>query len=156
MAVTNSVVFDTGSAVTHFEGSTSSYVNSIFYGNDAAIARSSSISCRSLFKNCIFTECAKGWCVIDSDRFCDPPSDVLVNNCLFWNPGDYGPQSCGSASQNGNIWGDPLFLNSNNWIFIFLKILLVLTLRITLQLQRVIITVTFVLHAPLLTMVEGL
>jgi formylglycine-generating enzyme required for sulfatase activity/PKD repeat protein len=35
-------------------------------------------------------------------------------NCLFYNPADYGEQSFSQVGDNGNIWGDPLFADMDN------------------------------------------
>ena len=113
----NCVITDTGWATAPYRGSKNEYINCIFYGNDVGLCYWSHWSGSPVYRNCIFAECGKGWCELNSNSYGDPPSGVMVANSLFWNPPEGGAQSCGIVGSNGNIWADPRFENVENGDF---------------------------------------
>ncbi|MBR2921269.1 MAG: hypothetical protein IKC27_07950, partial [Kiritimatiellae bacterium] len=115
--VKNTVIFDTGWATAPYRGSRNEYINCIFYGNNVGVCYWSNWGGNPVYRNCIFSECGNGWCELNSGSYGDPPSSVGVYNCLFWNPVTFGSQSCGLVGSNGNIWGDPLFVDPDNGDF---------------------------------------
>ena len=117
ISVTNTVVTDTGWATAPYQGSKNEYVNCIFIGNNVGLCYWSHWNGKPSYVNCIFTECGHGWCETASGRYADPPSAVKINNCLFWNPAEFGAQSSGRVGSNGNIWGDPLFVDPDKGDF---------------------------------------
>lgn len=117
ISVTNTVVTDTGWATAPYQGSKNEYVNCIFIGNNVGLCYWSHWNGKPSYVNCIFTECGHGWCETASGRYADPPSAVKINNCLFWDPAEFGAQSSGRVGSNGNIWGDPLFVDPDNGDF---------------------------------------
>ncbi len=59
--------------------------------------------------NCIFYRCLS---------FTDQSGDgSTYKNCVFYNPAGYGAQSYSKCGSNGNIWGDPLFVDAENGDF---------------------------------------
>ena len=60
--------------------------------------------------NCVFYKCF--------ESFTDQGGDgSTFKNCLFYNPPAYGPQAYDKVGQDGNIWGDPLFVDPMNGDF---------------------------------------
>ena len=59
--------------------------------------------------NCIFYRCLS---------FTDQSGDgSTFKNCVFYNPVGYGAQSYSKCGSNGNIWGDPMFVDPENGDF---------------------------------------
>lgn len=117
ISVRNSVITDTGWATAPYQGSKNEYVNCIFYDNNVALCYWSHWRGNPSYINCIFAECGYGWCEIGSNRYADPPSSVTIKNSLFWNSGGYGVQSSERVGSNGNIWGNPKFVDAENGDF---------------------------------------
>ena len=91
-------VFMDGSIGVAPNGCRSTFVNCVFNGLTTAVRWST-----GSFRNCVFSDVASVF--LDS-------AGRDYRNCVFWNPAGYGPQSCSFAGQNGNVWGDPLFVNA--------------------------------------------
>ena len=117
ISATNTVVVDTGWATAPYRGSKNEYVNCIFYGNNVGLCYWSHWSGKPSYINCIFAECGYGWCETGSNQYADPPSTVVVQNSLFWNPDGFEMQSSSCVGESGNIWGDPLFVDPDNGDF---------------------------------------
>ena len=117
VSATNTVFFDTGWATAPYRGTHNEFVNCVFYGNDVGICYWSHWSGKPVYRNCVFSNCGKGWCERNSNSYGDPPNAVEVFNSLFWNPVGEGLQSCGAVGSNGNIWGDPGFVDPDNGDF---------------------------------------
>jgi len=122
----NCVVVDTGWASAPYQGTTNEYVNCVFYDNNVGMCHWSGWRGSPVYRNCVFAKCTYGWCELGSGKYGDPPhsklgggnNNVSVENCLFWNaPDDPGLHSCGLAGKNGNLYGDPLFLDPENGDF---------------------------------------
>ena len=96
--VAENCVFTDGSIGVAPNGCRSTFVNCVFNGLTTAIRWST-----GTFRNCIFSDITSVF--LDS-------AGRDYRNCVFWNPAGYGPQSCSFAGQNGNVWGDPLFVNA--------------------------------------------
>ena len=74
-------------------------------GSAAAIRQSG-----KLLVNCIFYKCFTS--------FTDQGGDgSTFKNCVFYNPPGYGPQSYSKVGSDGNVWGDPLFVDPDNGDF---------------------------------------
>lgn len=59
--------------------------------------------------NCVFYRCL---------AFTDQSGDgSSFSNCVFFNDSGYGAQSYTKCGSNGNIWGDPLFVDAENGDF---------------------------------------
>ena len=114
ISVTNTVFFDLGWATAPYNGTRNEYVNCVFYGNDVGMCYWSGWSGKPVYRNCVFANCANGWCELGADSYGAPPSSVSVAYSLFWNPVGYGSQSCLLVGSNGNVWGDPLFADPAN------------------------------------------
>ena len=112
IAVTNTVFTDTGWATAPYNGSRNEFVNCVFWGNDVGLCYWSHWSGRPSYVNCVFSECGNGWCELGSGYYGAPPAAVAVRNCLFWNPTGRGAQSCDRVGADGNVWGDPVFVNA--------------------------------------------
>lgn len=119
IAATNTVVMDTGWATAPYRGSQNEYVNCIFYGNNVGLCYWSHWSGNPVYKNCIFAECGLGWCETANASYTNPQfrDAVKISNSLFYNPDGYGLQTCDRVGKNGNIWGDPLFVDAANGDF---------------------------------------
>ena len=119
IAATNTVVMDTGWATAPYRGSQNEYVNCIFYGNNVGLCYWSHWSGNPVYKNCIFAECGLGWCETANASYTNPQfrDAVKISNSLFYNPDGYGLQTCDRVGKNGNIWGDPLFVDLANGDF---------------------------------------
>ena len=117
ISVKNTVITDTGWATAPYRGSKNEYINCVIFGNNVGLCYWSNWNGSTTYRNCIFAECVKGWCELGSNSYGDPSSRVSVSNCLFWNPVGFGVQSCGIVGSNGNIWGDPLFVDPDNGDF---------------------------------------
>ena len=112
--VTNSIIADTGWASAPYQGSKNEYINCVFYQNNVGLCYWGHWSGKPIYKNCIFAECLKGWCETASGKYGDPPAAATIGNCLFFNSPEGGMQSCGRVGKNGNIWGDPRFIDPEN------------------------------------------
>lgn len=119
IAATNTVVMDTGWATAPYRGSQNEYVNCIFYGNNVGLCYWSHWSGNPVYKNCIFAECGLGWCETANASYTNPQfrDAVKISNSLFYNPDGYGLQTCDRVGKDGNIWGDPLFVDAANGDF---------------------------------------
>ena len=119
IAATNTVVMNTGWATAPYRGSQNEYVNCIFYGNNVGLCYWSYWSGNPVYKNCIFAECGLGWCETADASYTNPQfrDAVKISNSLFYNPDGYGLQTCDRVGKNGNIWGDPLFVDPANGDF---------------------------------------
>ena len=117
ISVKNTIITDTGWATAPYRGSKNEYINCIFYQNNVGMCYWSNWNGNPIYKNCVFTECGNGWCELGSGSYGDPPSRFTTANCLFWNPAEFGTQSCGIVGSNGNIWGDPKFVDAENGDF---------------------------------------
>ena len=119
IAATNTVVMNTGWATAPYRGSQNEYVNCIFYGNNVGLCYWSYWSGNPVYKNCIFAECGLGWCETADASYTNPQfrDAVKISNSLFYNPDGYGLQTCDRVGKNGNIWGDPLFVDAANGDF---------------------------------------
>ena len=119
IAATNTVVFDTGYATAPYRGSQNEYVNCIFYGNNVGLCYWSHWSGNPVYKNCIFVECGLGWCETGNSSYTNPQfrDAVRISHSLFYNPDGYGLQTCDRVGKDGNIWGDPLFVDPANGDF---------------------------------------
>lgn len=110
--VRNSMIIDVGLGAAPFRGS-NTYINCIFYQVNYALMYWSHWSGKPTFSNCIFNSCALGWINLGGNR--NP--DVDINNSLFYNPTELGDQVSDFVGLNSNIWGDPLFVNPDEWDF---------------------------------------
>ena len=117
ISVTNTVFTDLGWATAPYRGSRNEYVNCVFHGNDVGLCYWSHWTGAPTYRNCVFANCAHGWCELASGSYGDPPSGVTVANSCFHNPDGYRLQSTALEGKNGNIWGDPLFLDPENGDF---------------------------------------
>ena len=117
ISVKNTVITDTGWATAPYRGSKNEYINCIFYQNNVGMCYWSNWNGNPVYRNCIFAECGYGWCELNSGSYGDPSSRFTTINCLFWNPVGIGVQSCGIVGSNGNIWGDPMFVDAENGDF---------------------------------------
>ncbi|MBP5787133.1 MAG: InlB B-repeat-containing protein, partial [Kiritimatiellae bacterium] len=117
IAATNCIFTDLGWATAPYRGTKNEYVNCVFFGNNVGLCYWSHWTGAPVYRNCIFSECAHGWCELASGSYGAPPSGVSVSHCDFWNPAGYGVQSCALAGSNGNVWGDPLFEDADNGDF---------------------------------------
>ncbi|MBQ7190266.1 MAG: hypothetical protein IJR99_12720 [Kiritimatiellae bacterium] len=117
ISVKNTIISDTGWATAPYRGSKNEYVNCIFFQNSVGVCYWSNWNGNPVYRNCIFAECGYGWCELNSGTYGDPSSRFTTANCLFWNPVEIGSQSCGLVGSNGNIWGDPLFVDAENGDF---------------------------------------
>ena len=106
-AMTNSIFRD---VFIGFRHQTCTCVNSVFY-NMTHLSNNGS----EKFINCIIANYATSIVWWDSAWGCE------FNNCVIWNPKDFGPQDAENASLNGNIWGDPLFVDPENGDFRILE-----------------------------------
>ena len=117
ISVTNTVFIDTGWATAPYNGSRNEYINCVFYGNDVGMCYWSHWSGRPVYRNCVFANCAHGWCELGSGSYGDPPTGVTVANCCFYNSDGYRLQSTALDGKNGCFWGDPLFTDPDNGDF---------------------------------------
>ena len=101
--VRNSIFTDSSMGVAPRRGS-SQYINCVFNGLTTAVRWSN-----GTFINCIFSNISR--------TFFDSAGSSPKNNCVFWNPEGYGPQKEDIVGTNGNIWGDPLFLDPESGDF---------------------------------------
>lgn len=70
------------------------------------------------FVNCVFSRITETW-----EAFGFPQNGTTYNNCCFWNEG--GSVLTGEGTQdamtvcgkNGNVWGNPLFIDPDNYDF---------------------------------------
>ena len=60
------------------------------------------------------TNCAFYRCLAFTDQSGDGST---FKNCVFYNPAGYGAQSYSKCGSNGNIWGDPMFVDPENGDF---------------------------------------
>ena len=117
ISVKNSVITDTGWATAPYRGSKNEYINCVFHGNNVGVCYWSHWTGAPVYRNCVFSECGNGWCEIGSGSYGDPPAGVTIANCCFFNPAGYRMQSTALAGKDGNIWGDPLFLDADGCDF---------------------------------------
>ena len=101
-AMTNSVFCDFHTAFRHF--ASCDCVNSVFY--DMTYLSNNG---GQNFKNCVIAGFATALC-----WWAD---NCTYQNCMIWNPEGFGPQDSEKTGANGNIWGDPLFLDPANGDF---------------------------------------
>ena len=101
-AMTNSVFCDFHTAFRHF--ASCDCVNSVFY--DMTYLSNNG---GQNFKNCVIAGFATALC-----WWAD---NCTYQNCVIWNPGGFGPQDSEKTGANGNIWGDPLFVDPANGDF---------------------------------------
>ena len=102
-AMTNSVFRDFYTAFRHW-GSGFSCVNSVFY--DMTYLSNNG---GQNFINCVIANYAAALCWWSDN--------CTYKNCVFWNPEDFGPQNTEKHGINGNIWGNPLFVDPENGDF---------------------------------------
>ncbi|MBQ7252668.1 MAG: hypothetical protein IJS32_08720, partial [Kiritimatiellae bacterium] len=117
IAATNCIFTDLGWATAPYRGTKNEYINCVFFGNNVGLCYWSHWSGVPVYRNCIFSECAHGWCELASGSYGAPPSGVTVSHCDFFNPAGFGAQSCSLVGSNGNVWGDPLFADADNGDF---------------------------------------
>ena len=101
--VENSIFADASIGVAP-NGGVAEYRNCIFNGLTTAVRWPSGV-----FVNCVFSDVAT--------IFFDSIGSSPVKNCLLWNTEGYGPQTDAIVGKNGNIWGDPLFVDPDNGDF---------------------------------------
>ncbi|MBR5591923.1 MAG: InlB B-repeat-containing protein [Kiritimatiellae bacterium] len=101
--VVNSIFTDASIGVAP-NGGYAEYVNCVFHSLTTAVRWPT-----GKFVNCIFSEVAS--------VFFDSTGSTPIQNCVLWNPQGYGPQSVSVTGANGNIWGDPLFVDPMNGDF---------------------------------------
>ena len=117
ISVKNSIITDTGWATAPYRGVKNEFINCVFYENNVGMCYWPGWSGKPTYKNCIFVNCLRGWCELGSNKYGDPPTTVKVSNSLFYNSSEMGLQSCAKVGKNGNIWGDPKFVNPENGDF---------------------------------------
>ncbi|MBP1588773.1 MAG: leucine-rich repeat protein [Kiritimatiellae bacterium] len=117
VAATNTVFMDLGWASAPYRGTQNEYVNCVFYGNDVGMCCWPNWWGNAVYKNCVFSECAHGWCELGGNTYGAPPSKIQLFNCLFFNPAGFGTQTCSRVGSNGNIWGDPKFADAEGGDF---------------------------------------
>ena len=99
--------------------------NSIFRDFHTAFRHwATSFSCvNSVFYDCIYLSNNGGQnftnCIISRyvTALCWWTDDCTYNHCVIWNPAGFGPQSSEKVGSNGNIWGDPKFVDAENGDF---------------------------------------
>ena len=101
-AMTNSVFQDFHTAFRHF--AQCDCVNSVFY--DMTYLSNNG---GQNFKNCIIADFATA--------LCWRTDNCIYQNCVIWNSEDFGPQDSEKTGKNGNIWGDPLFVDPDSGDF---------------------------------------
>ncbi|MGN0833240.1 MAG: carboxypeptidase regulatory-like domain-containing protein [Kiritimatiellia bacterium] len=112
--VQNTVFDDCGNAVCPYNGTTR-VVNCVMaYCNTAFMDWSHWVG--GTFRNCIFYNCGIAWSDTNSASI-EFQSHSVVEHCCLYNPPGIGPQTARTAGSNGNIWGDPLFVDAENGDF---------------------------------------
>lgn len=100
----NSVFMDASLGFGYYGSGRVKAVNCVFADLTTAIRQSG-----KGLKNCVFYRCV---------NFTDQGGDgSSFDHCLFYNPPDFGAQSYGKVGSNGNIWGDPGFVDPDNGDF---------------------------------------
>ncbi len=117
IVATNCVITDVGNGACPYRGTKNEYVNCVFYGlNYYAMYWSSWQGGDVSFKNCVMSGIGSNW--MDTNGATLAPSRMKVSNCLFFNEEGVGPQSFSErVGKNGNIWGDPKFIDPDNGDF---------------------------------------
>ena len=92
----NSCFVDFFTAFRHFASCTC--INSVFY-DFTYLSNNGGQS----FKNCVISRYATALCWWTDT--------CTYDNCIIFNPTGFGPQSSDKTGSNGNIWGDPKFLD---------------------------------------------
>ncbi len=70
------------------------------------------------FVNCVFSRISETW-----EAFGFPQNGTTYNNCVFWNEdgsvltGEGRQDAMTVCGKNGNIWGNPLFIDPDNYDF---------------------------------------
>lgn len=78
-------------------GGSSSFVNCVFNNLTIAVRWAG-----GSYTNCIFSDIASVF--MDS-------AGSQYSHCVYWNAPGYGPQNASVVGRNGNVWGDPCFVD---------------------------------------------
>ncbi len=96
-------VFTDGSMGAATAGGHADFVNCVFNGLTIAVRWAN-----GTYANCIFSDIAS--------TFMDSAGSDF-SHCLYWNAPGFGPQSASLVGQNGNVWGDPCFVDPDGGDF---------------------------------------
>ncbi len=96
----NSAIWDGSLGFGYYGSGRVKAYNCVFHGLTTAVRQSG-----KELVNCVLSECVS---------FTDQGGDgSTFRNCVFWNPAGYGAQSYSKVGSNGNVWGDPLFVDAD-------------------------------------------
>ncbi|MBP5638066.1 MAG: hypothetical protein J6X55_01200 [Victivallales bacterium] len=110
LIMNNCIITDTGNAVAPYKG-TSSFNHCVFYDNSHILMFWENWTCNPYFRNCVFKDMTVGW-IEDQGR--NIHYTYMFANCLFSSHSLSKPWDVG---RNGNIWGDPLFVDETSMNF---------------------------------------
>ena len=104
----NSIFSDSSMGVAPSSG-TCKFINCIFYDLTTAVRWGA-----GSYYNCIFSKIYQD--IIDTKFYSSTVGSPFAN-CCFYNPEGTGDHADAKVGKNGNIWGDPLFVDPDNGDF---------------------------------------